>query len=104
LFDFRQESVTIGGDNSDFLNDFVISALSSSARCRSPEDQRDTSVDATSRTLLLLALSALSEPSNDRRQFVLDRNLSPTASYRPGKKRYLFLSSSRFDYRSTRAK
>jgi len=42
---------------------------------------------------LLLALSALSEPSNDRRQFVLDRNLSPTASYRPGKKRYLSSSS-----------
>lgn len=97
MFDFQQGPVTIGDSNSDFLNDFAISALSSPAGSRSPENQRDASINATSWALLLLALSALSKPSNDRRQFVLDRNPGPTASYRPGKKKSLSPFSSRFD-------
>ncbi|KMQ89304.1 organic solute transporter alpha-like protein, partial [Lasius niger] len=77
------ESATIGGDNSDFPNNLILSALSSPAGRRSPKDQRDAGADAKSRALLLLALSALSEPSDDRRQFVLAKNPGPTVSYRP---------------------
>lgn len=90
MFDFQQGPVTIGGSNSNFLNDFAVSALSSSTGCWLPEDQRDASIDATSWALLLLALSALSKPSNDRRQFVLDRNPGPTTSYYSGKKDFPF--------------
>lgn len=83
---FRQGSVTIGGSNPNVPNNLILSALSSPAGHRSPKDQRDAGADATSRALLLLALSALSEPSDDRCQFVLAKNLGPTASYGPGKK------------------
>lgn len=97
MFVFRQGPTTIRGDNSNFHNNLILSALSSLAGHRSPKDQRDAGADATSRALLLLALSALSEPSDDRCQFVLAKNFDLSTSYRPGKKFPPLSSFLRFD-------
>jgi len=96
-----QRPTTLGGGDSDLSDDLALSALSLAAAHWSTKDQGDTDADATSRAMLLLALSALSEPSDDRCQFIVAGHPGPAASYRPGKKSSPLPSptfSSRFDY------
>jgi len=89
-----QRPATLRGSDSDFSDNLALSALSFAAARRSTKDQGDTDADATSRALLLLALSALSEPSDDRCQFIVAGHPGPAASYRPGKKHLSLLSFS----------
>jgi len=100
-----QRPATLRSGDSDFSDNLPLSALSFAAAHRSTKDQGDTDTDATSRALLLLALSALSEPSDDRCQFIVAGHPGPAASYRPGKKHLPLLPLSPFfDYRSLRTK
>lgn len=89
-----QDPVAVGGCDSNLPHDIPVPALSVARLHRPQKGHEVAAINAESRPLLLLALSALSNSRNDRRQFVLAPAGGPAASHCSG---YLLFSAWAFE-------
>lgn len=79
-----QDPVAIRGRDPNLPHDIALSSLSAARLCRPQKADEVTAADAESGPLLLLALSALPESRDDRRQYVLAPTGGPAAPHYPG--------------------